>query len=153
MSNRAPAARQRGFTLIEMIIAIVVIGVGLVGVLLAFSTVSRHNADPMVGKQMLAIAEEMMEEIQLKPYDHAATALDGCRRSQFDDVADFNGYTTTNRICDIEGTEIASLAGYGVDVDVVAGTLSGVAAWQITVTVSYGTDNLTLVGWRTDYGD
>lgn len=149
----ARARRQAGFTLIEMIIAIVVIGVGLAGVMMAFSTVAKHNADPLVSRQMLAIAKELMEEIQLKPYAHAATALDGCRRAHLDDVADFNGYASTNQICDIEGTPIAALAGYSVAVAVSTGSLGGVTGRQITITVTRGSDTVSLVGWRTDYGD
>ena len=46
----------RGFTLIEAIVAIVVVGVALSGLLLAVSPASRGSADPVVQRQMLAIA-------------------------------------------------------------------------------------------------
>src|ERR1035437_6548371 len=84
--------RTSGFTLIEMIMAIMIIGIGLAGVLLAFNVAVKSSADPMIHKQMLAIAEEMMEEILLKPYAPAAGTISGCNRASADDVSDYNGY-------------------------------------------------------------
>ena len=153
MSNKANHIKQRGFTLIEMVLAIVVLGVGLAGVLIAFSTVTRGSGDPVVAQQMLAIAEEMMEEIQLKPYAAAPnTAPAACARNTWNDVLDYHGYATSGQICTIDGTAIPSLAGYSVQVTVVAATLAGVgAARRINVTVTRGTNSFTLTGWRTDF--
>lgn len=153
MSNSPRRRPERGFTLVEMVVAIAVMGLGLAGVLAAFSTVARSSADPVITQQMIAIAEEMLEEIQLKPYALAANgAPAACARDTYNDTLDYHGYATSGRICTIDGTAIASLAGYSVSVSVQAGTLSGVAAARrISVTVTYGSDSLTLVGWRTDY--
>jgi MSHA pilin protein MshD len=153
MSNKPKHQQQRGFTLIEMVLAIVVLGVGLAGVLIAFSTVTRGSADPVVAQQMLAIAEEMMEEIQLKPYAVAPNAAPAaCARNTWNDVLDYNGYATSGQVCTIDGTAIPSLAGYSVQVTVVAATLAGVgAARRINVTVTRGTNSFTLTGWRTDF--
>mgnify|MGYP000921015360 FL=1 len=145
--------RQGGFTLVEMIVAIVILGVGLAGVMLAFSTAARGSADPVVHQQMLAIAEEMMEEIQLKPYASASnSAPAGCARDTYNDVSDYQGYATSGQICTVDGVAIAELASYSVSVGVAAGSLAGVAAARrITVTVSRGSDSFALTGWRTDY--
>ena len=145
--------RMRGLSLIEMVLAIVILGVGLTGVLLAFSTVTRGSADPVVAQQMLAIAEELLEEIQLKPYAVAANAAPAaCARDTYNDVLDYDGYTTSAKVCMIDGTPIAALAGYSVQVQVQAATLVGVgAARRISVTVTRGTNSLTLIGWRTDF--
>ena len=144
--------KTRGFTLPEALLAIVVISVGLTGLLLAFSTVARSSADPVVRKQMLAIAQALMEEITLKPYAAAAnSAPGGCARDTYNDVADFNGYSSTG-ICTVDGVAIAQLATYNVSTTVASGTLFGVtAAKTISVTVSHGGETITLTGWRTDY--
>lgn len=145
--------RIGGFTLIEMVIAIVVIGIGLAGVLMVFNVTVKSSADPLIHKQMLAIAEEMIEEISLKPYTPGTGTIAGCNRSAADDVSDYNGYSQA--ICDIDGTAVAGLSGYTVAV-----TVSLAAPWQtlttgvkqITVTVAHGGESMALTGWRTDYG-
>jgi MSHA pilin protein MshD len=155
--------RMSGFTLIEMIIAIVIIGVGLAGVLTAFTTTIRSSADPLIHKQMLAVAEEMMEEILLKPFAvtgvapvNAATACGAAAaiRTAFDDVSDYNNYQTTS-ICDIEGNAVAGLGTYSIRVTIDAAasldTLSGGAVKKVTVVVTHGGETISLVGWRTDY--
>jgi MSHA pilin protein MshD len=162
MCNR----RSAGFTLVEMILAIVIIGAGLAGVLAAFQLNVRSSADPLIRKQMLAIAEEMMEEILLKPFAvsgvppaNAATACGAAAvRSAFDDVSDYHNYETT-AICDIDGTAVAGLAGYSLKVTVVANTavatdLAGLPAGtvkKVNVVVTRDAEILNLVGWRANY--
>lgn len=157
--------RQHGFTLVEMIIAIVVIGVGLAGVLSAFNVTNRSSADPVIHKQMLSIAEELLEEILLKPHAISGTApanaLANCGtanaiRTAFDDVRDYTGYATTG-VCDIDGTAVAGLEGYNIAVatDAAANLTDGtvaVTAIRVTVTITHGAETLALVGWRTDFG-
>lgn len=143
--------RQRGFTLVELILAIVVLGVGLAGVLLAFQQTTRGSADPLVNRQLLAIAEGMLEEVLSRPYSSATPAApSGCARTGLYDVDDYNGYS--QGICTVAGVAVASLAGYSVDVAVASVTLNGVAAKRITVTARRGSaDSLQLSGWRTGY--
>ncbi|NRF71122.1 type II secretion system protein [Aquincola sp. S2] len=145
--------RPRGMTLIELVLCIVVLAVGLAGVLLAFSTVARGSADPVLAQQMLAIAEEMLEEIALKPYAAAANAAPaGCARTAFNDVRDYHGYASSGQVCDIDGNPIAALAGWSVQVQVQSVPLGGVAAaLRIDVTVTRGAGSLRLSGWRTDF--
>ena len=51
----------RGFTLIEVIIFIVVVGAGLAGILSVSTTVVKSSADPMVRKQAAALADSILE--------------------------------------------------------------------------------------------
>ena len=151
MSTRS--RRLTGFTLIEMVIAIVVIGVGLAGVLTVYNITVKSSADPLIHKQMLAVAEEMMEEILLKPYTPGSGTISGCNRAAADDVSDYAGYSQP--ICDIDGTAVPGLSGYSVAVAVNASaTLATLSSGvkKVTVTVTHGGDSLVLVGWRTDYG-
>ncbi|GHU32709.1 hypothetical protein AGMMS50256_23280 [Betaproteobacteria bacterium] len=59
---------QRGLTLIELIIFIVVISVGLAGILAVYNTVVMHSGEPMTRKQALAIAESLLLEIEQQPF-------------------------------------------------------------------------------------
>lgn len=141
----------RGMTLIELVLSIVVIGVGLAGVLVAFNQAVFRSADPMVTKQMLSIAEEMMEEVTLKPFAvQPVVPPAGCARATHDDARDYHGYASVG-ICDIDGNAIPALATYNVAVTVTLGALpTGVAALQVVVTVTHGPGEiLTLVGYRT----
>lgn len=150
--------RQQGFTIIEMVVAIVVIGVGVAGVMAAFTGSARGSVDPMLNKTMQMVAEEIMEEILLKPYAGSNPTKTGCVRNNFNKVSDYDGYATTSRICDVDGVDIASLNGYSLSVVVAtpsstpAPTLGGITEVnKITVTVSRGSDSFRLVGWRTNY--
>ena len=60
--------RSRGVTLIELVVFIVIVGVALAGLFAAFNTITAASADPQVRKQVLAIAESLMDEVQLKPF-------------------------------------------------------------------------------------
>jgi MSHA pilin protein MshD len=159
MSNSRASGGQirrhlaRGFTIIEMIVAVVVIGVGVAGLLSAVSMSTRSSADPTVRIQLQAVAEQLMEEVLLKSYAAGTPAtVTGCERSAFDELSDYDNYATSNKVCNVDGTTIAELNGYSVKINVAAGTLSGVsAAKKVSITVSRGNESFMLVSWRTDY--
>ncbi len=155
--------RQRGFTLVEAIIFIVVVGAGLAGILSVSSTVVKSSADPMVRKQAIAIAESLLEEISLKAFQDPGGGTNGVitcnlgtgtNRTLWDDVCDYNGYSSTG-IYDVEGNPIAALSNYNVASVTVANSadLPGLVTQRITVTVTVpgSPDTITMTGYRANY--
>jgi MSHA pilin protein MshD len=75
-------AGQRGLSLVELVVFIMVVSAAVAGVTAAFVSSTRSSADPMIQKQALSIAEAILEEVQLQPFTYcdpddgqAATAL------------------------------------------------------------------------------
>ncbi len=143
MSNK----RQRGVTLVELIVAMVIVGVAVGGMIAAFNSSTASSVDPMLSKQMAAVAESMMEEILLKPY----SGTDAANRADFTNVSNYKGYHSTG-VFDATGNAVSGLEKYDVAVAIDAVQLTGMAnqdALRIEVTVKHGGDNFILRGWRT----
>src|SRR5450759_2414334 len=62
--------KQLGISLIELIMFIVIVSVALAGILLVMNVTTLHSSDPLVHKQALAIAESLLEEIELMPFTY-----------------------------------------------------------------------------------
>ncbi len=93
--------RQRGFTLVEMLLAILIAGTGMAAVMalmpqLISTAETSHDIAAAVG-----LAQLLIEEIDLVPWEDPA---DNCtyglepdendaNRADFDDVDDYDGYT------------------------------------------------------------
>ncbi len=156
------SSAQRGFTLLELIVFIIIISIGFVGILSVFNVTGLRSADPMQQKQMLTIAEAMLSEIMLKDYDdpgNDCTPVTTPRcmlnnafdRQNYNDVSDYDTFATTG-IYRIDGSAIAELAAYNLTVSVTNAALGGVTAKRVTVTVTNGGNTLSLDGYRTNYG-
>ncbi len=52
---------DRGFSLIELVIVIVILGVASVGLMSVFSTGTRKSADPLLQNQALQLAQEKLD--------------------------------------------------------------------------------------------
>ena len=57
-------------SLIEVVVFIVVLGVGIAGTVILFGQLTRASVDPMVRKQLLALASSLLEEIELRPFTY-----------------------------------------------------------------------------------
>ena len=130
---------QRGATLVELIISIVVLSVSAVGIMMVITQSTITSANPMIRAQGTAIAQAYMEEILSKRYPASGDngPETGESRSTYDDVADYNGLSDTTGARNYNGTVIAGLEGYNVAVSVSSTTLNGTAARRILVTVTY----------------
>lgn len=144
------AYRQRGVTLIELTISIVVIAIAVAAILGVLALNARSSADAMVRNQGLAIASTYLEEIRLKNF-----AADGVEasRSLYDDVSDYNGVNDVGAR-DQLGVAIAGLTAYTVRVTVGPGTVAGISNTcikriDVRVTHASGLD-LTVSGYRTE---
>ncbi len=62
--------KQAGISLIELIIFIVIVSIGIAGILSVMNVTISHSTDPMLRKQALAIAESLLEEIELQPFTY-----------------------------------------------------------------------------------
>ena len=153
--------RQAGVTLVELIVALVIVGAALAGLVAVLARSNTASADPLLLQQKVAIAESLMGEILLKPYAVDATPITAGVRETYNDVQDFNGYGLANGqvvygIRDVDNNAIPGLETYGVAVDVTAVALTNVPngdALKITITVTHqgdaAGDAFVLTGWRT----
>lgn len=178
-ARRARRSCAQGLSLIELILFIVVVSAALAGVLSVFLPATAASADPMLRRQALAIAESLLEEVQLMPFTwcdpddanlETAAGSAGCAslvqgigpnagetRSgspQFDNVGDYHGYAMSGAV-DLNNSAIGGLGGYSASVAVAATALGSIAAasgdaLRITVTVTApGGTSIVLDGVRT----
>jgi MSHA pilin protein MshD len=172
---------QRGLSLIELLVFIVVVGVAVTGVLSVYSLNARTSVDPMIRKQALTLAESLLEEVLSKPYTYCdpddanvetAASAGGCATTAeamgpeagetryssltpFDNVNDYNGFSMAG-IVDLSGAAVAGLTAYTASVQVQpAGAFNGIPAGEtllVTVTVTApGNLGVSLSGYRTRY--
>jgi MSHA pilin protein MshD len=66
----SPRGWQGGATLIELVMFVIIVGVAVAGILAVYTNTVRSSADPMTRKQMLSIAEAMLEEAALMPFTY-----------------------------------------------------------------------------------
>jgi MSHA pilin protein MshD len=149
---------QKGFTLIELIVFIVIVSVGLVGVLASLNISVKSSADPVQPKQALAIAEAMMDEVLNKSFcdpDLTAPACTVSREATRDDYDDVQDYATFDVTGD-DGSAFGGVAGYRVVVSVSSDSFcangGANAAWKVVVTVTPpGGNNISLTGYKCNF--
>lgn len=152
MNSARFSVGMRGATLVELVVAIVIIGVALAGVLLVFVRNTSASADPLIWHQATAIAEAYLEEALTKNF----TVGPGNTRPTYDDVLDYN-FTDVGARDQTGGPPIAGLEGYTVQIQAVAEALNGIPntdAIRVTVTVTPAVapgSTVVISGYRTNY--
>lgn len=137
-----PLPRTRGFTLIEFIIALVVIAVGA-SLLVNFVSSVAGSANPMLQAQARAVASAYMDEILLRDFNGSCAG----DRSQFESVWCYHGLSENprNQFDNI----IPELTDYSVAVTVTAD--DDKAAITINVSHSSGRADISLHSLRGNY--
>ncbi len=162
-SKRHRCHTQRGATLIEVVLFIVILSVALGAILNLMAHVAGRSGDPVVLRQSIAVAESLLEEIMAQPY--TTQDLDGVSdaigpetgetrdsaTTPFDHVNDYHGLTLTG-ISMPDGTAISGLEKYNASVTVQSAALDNIASSDgllVHVTVT-GPDAIpvTLSGYR-----
>ncbi len=177
LRNPVPYA-CRGFTLVELIIGLVILGIGATAFLNLIMNTTQHSADPMNQQQAHAIAQAYMEEVLAQPFcdpDFSTTCPASCTsgtacatcnlaegaRSNYDAVCDYNGLSDATGARDFNGGLIGGLGNYNVSVNVDDSgvTLSGLSSAagelvEVTVTVTHDTQtgiNDVLRAYKVNY--
>ena len=106
--NHTHCPRQKGTTLIELVMTIVIISVAIAGVVGAFSLIAGRSADPLNQTRAVALSQLYMDEILAKQFAdkspvgggavsgietdclEADIGVDGESRSTFNDVDDYD---------------------------------------------------------------
>lgn len=141
---------SRGFTFVELIISVVVIGVAVTGVLLVYSTTVASSADPMIRQQALAIAQAYLDEAISKSYDDPDGADGEGARANFDDVDDYD--VLDNVAASLPDGSSVGLDAYIVTVDVTNTVLNGVNMKRVEVEVAGPAGiGITLASHRAQY--
>lgn len=162
--RRIGRARETGFSLIEVVLAILIIGGALVGMLSVISFTTQHSADPMVQAQANMIAESYLEEILLKrfvdPTSNTVCPAKPANRGGYDNICDYNGLSDTGAR-DQLGSSIADLNDYNIAVTVKGDStvtlnninnIGAVRVLRVDVVVTGPLDTMaSLTGYRTNY--
>ena len=145
-----PVRRTGGMTLVELIVASVVVGVALAAIMSVFVVTAQHSADPMPRVQAQILAEGYLDEVLLKKFYDTTTSR----------VCPGGAPSHANYVCGYNGLSETPIAGYTASVSVTSagvtlGSLSNasvIRVLQVDVTVAGpASTSITLTGYRANY--
>ena len=131
---------QRGFTLIETVLVIIVLGIASYGVLSVFFHGLTGSANPVLGVQGVELAKEKMEIVFADKHDSAKgyAHLTGANYPDETPVTGFTDFNRTVQFLEVDKNDLTTPS-------------AGSGFVRITVTVSWSGDSVTLESLATDY--
>jgi MSHA pilin protein MshD len=146
---------QRGLTLVELVVSIVIISIAVISVLGALSAVASNSASAMVQEQGLAIAQAYLNEVLQKSFVDPDGGGVEASRDLYDDINDYAGLPPGAIVQNQNGVVIPEVGQFAVTVSVVAAPLGTVPAAQVRrvdVMVTHPSmQPVQLSGYRTQY--
>lgn len=67
-------SNKYGFTLVEIMVAMVIMMVGLLGMLHSLNIAMEHNLRNHLRDEAVSVADEQLNELKIKPYDNLSAA-------------------------------------------------------------------------------
>lgn len=147
---------KRGVSLIEVILVIVILGVGIAMLLRLMEPGTKASPRPELNARGLFLAQDLLEEMRSKDFSGGASAGN---RENYDDVDDYDGYGPVSPPVDIKGNTMTEYAGfsrsaavcYVEDTDLDTCDPGPTDYKKLTVTVTWSGGSTILEGLRTDY--
>jgi len=155
------SSRHSGFTLIELIVAIVAISIALLALINVFNQAAINSVDPIVQVRALECAQAKMDQILARKFDEntpsggvpacgsadsgTVACLGITADAALDDVGDFQGHTDN-------GLDQCQISVVVVNAGTELGLSANAQARRITVTVtSTGGGSAVLSTYRTNF--
>lgn len=163
---------KKGFTLIEVIMVIVLLGIMLPGIMMYFIQGVKDSVDSQRRTTAIFLAEGLMEEIRSKQWDEVAVINAPCgnasvigpdvgeTRINYDDIDDFNGLNNTPP-SNSQGVAMANYGGFQQQVtvsyvnpaalDTAVGGPTCYKRIEVRITDTGTTETISLVSLLTGY--
>lgn len=138
---------NKGFTLVETIVAMVIISIAALAMASSLGVAFSHSSDSLLNTKFLQLGHAYLEEIQSRRFDErsgltglppctpagtncGAVGPEGETRRRFDDVDDYDGLVESPPL-DANGDPRTEFPGFSVQVDVAYATATQMTAWQL----------------------